>query len=128
MSLGIGGAARKFIEDNDSVIYEYYSYDLDNPQTQNIFDGIIFINKSCLMEPEFSRLSKKKRKNFKPSKIPLDEFLKSGEVQIENCRYAFKFLPDGTDLIAYNLCWQLLVIQQIKGELPPQHSCYINNF
>ena len=126
--MGFGGICRKFEEDNFCVIYEYAAYNLEDSQflrVKYLFDGNILISKNCLMEPEFSRLSKKKRRNFKLAKIPLDEFLKSGEVQIENCRYAFKFLPDGTDLIAYNLCWQLLVIQQIKGELPPQHSFYI---
>ena len=45
MSLGYGGSCRKFSEDDDFVLYEYFSYNLSFEDRKKIFDGLILIKK-----------------------------------------------------------------------------------
>ena len=52
MSIGIGAFCKRIAEDNNTVIYEYGSYDLNDINYRNerrIADGIITINKSALI-------------------------------------------------------------------------------
>ena len=62
MSKGIGGCCRKVLEDDNIIIYEYSSYNLNIPQYRNeqkIFDGIITIEKADLIEHEIYEKLKK---------------------------------------------------------------------
>ena len=55
MSLGIGSFCKLIAQDDNTVIYEYGSYNLNEPKYENnnrISDGIITISKSSLIEPE----------------------------------------------------------------------------
>lgn len=55
MSRGFGGSARMVMQDDSSVIYEYAPYNLNEEQYRNadhIYDGVITISKSALVEPE----------------------------------------------------------------------------
>jgi len=62
MSKGIGAYARKVFEDENTVIYEYGGYNLNNPAFRNsdhIYDGAITIPKKCFAEPEMHEKLKK---------------------------------------------------------------------
>ena len=55
MSLGIGSFCKLIAQDENTIIYEYGSYNLNEPKYENkhrISDGIITISKSSLIEPE----------------------------------------------------------------------------
>ena len=81
MSIGIGAFCKRIAEDNNTVIYEYGSYDLNHINYRNerrIADGIITINKSALIEPDIhDRIKRfpngKKKRIIKriPRDIPL---------------------------------------------------------
>ncbi len=97
MSIGYGGFCRKFVEDADFVIYEYFAYDLNEPRFSNlekIFDGFITIRKSILIEPtlreKFIRTASGRRRRFIKKilvDVPLKDLLNSGGVHIENCSH-----------------------------------------
>ena len=92
MSMGYGGRCRKISEDDEFVLYEYYSYNLNLDNDAKIFDGLILIKKRSLIEPErrekFRRMPSGRRHNFTkiiPRDVPVGDLLESGDVQIENC-------------------------------------------
>ena len=128
MSMGDGGISRKFVEDEEFIIYEYYSYNWSEPRFSNrekIFDGFITIRKSSLIEPElrekFKRMPSGRRKKFIKKiliDVPIDELLAAGDVQVENSNFAWKILPNGIDLMAYRLCKQIFLRYQNEGYLP----------
>ena len=127
MSMGYGGSCRKFVEDDEFIVYEYFSYNWSEPRFSNrerIFDGFITIRKADLIEPElrekFRRLPSGRRKKFIKKilvDVPIDELLATGEIQIENCSHAWKFF-DGVDLMAYRLCREIFLHYQHEGNLP----------
>ena len=115
MSRGHVGFCQKISEDDDFVLYEYFSYNLNFEDHEEIFDGLILIKKSALLEPErrekFRRMPSGKRRKFTKiilREVPLHELIDSGDVQIENCSHAWKFLTNGVDLIAYRMCKKFL--------------------
>ena len=62
MSRGIGAHAKKVLEDDETVIYEYGGYNLNEPEYWNenhILDGAITIQKNCFVEPEIYEKLKK---------------------------------------------------------------------
>lgn len=133
MSLGFGGGCRKVAEDKDCVIYEYFSYDLNVSELdEKIFDGIILIDKSCLVEPEIRkkirRMPNGKRKEFR--KIIFRDFdiydcIDSGKIQIENCSHTWKVLQNGVDFIACRLCNGIFKHYQETGALPQTHGYFV---
>ena len=61
MSKGIGGSARVVMQDENTVVYEYYVYNLNEEEYRNrehIYDGIITIDKRFLAEPEIHKNSR----------------------------------------------------------------------
>ena len=62
MSIGVGGYARIVMQDDDTVIYEYGAYNLNEVAYRNpdhTYDGIITIDKQSLVEPEIHEKLKK---------------------------------------------------------------------
>ena len=128
MSMGYGAHAKKFIEDNEFIIYEYFSYNWSNPRSSNreeIFDGFITIRKSSLTEPElhekFCRMPSGRREKFIKKIIvdaPLDELLDSGDIQIENSSFAWRISSIDIDIMAYRLCIKIFRHYQSEGILP----------
>ena len=54
MSKGIGGAARLVAQDADTLVYEYYAYNLNEEEYRNpehIYDGIITILEKTVESP-----------------------------------------------------------------------------
>lgn len=127
MSIGIGGVARKVLEDVETVIYEYGVYNLNEPNyrnTDSICDGIITILRSSLIEPEI-HIKKKKtssgRKKLITKRIkvnvPIEDLIFQKMIVIDNCRYCWKTV-NGIDTMAIRLCIQLFEEYQIWGSLP----------
>ena len=123
MSIGFGGHCHKIIEDDEFIIYEYFSYNWNEPRSVNdekIFDGSITIRKNSLLEPEihekFRRMPNGRRRKFIKKvlvDVPLDELLAAGDIQIENSSFAWKILPNGVDLMAYRLCRKIFLHYQM---------------
>lgn len=62
MSRGIGAHANLVLEDENTVIYEYGGYNLNEPEYRNenhIYDGMITISRDCFAEPEIHEKLKK---------------------------------------------------------------------
>ncbi len=132
MSLGYGGGCRKVAEDENFVLYEYFSYNLSFEDREKIFDGLIMIKKSSLIEPErrekFRRMPSGRRKKFTKiilQEVPFEELIDSGEVQIENCSHAWKFFPNGVDFIAKYLCVEIFRYYQREGTLPNKWGLFV---
>lgn len=135
MSIGCGGSCRKFVEDDEFAIYEYYAYNLNEEKFANaekIFDGFITIKKSCLVEPILQEKIKKlpsgrKKKMTKKilTDISLKKLIESGDVQIENCSHAWRFLPNGLDYAACKLCCKIFFSYQLEGKLPEKCGWHV---
>ncbi len=132
MSLGYGGGCQKISEDDSLVLYEYFSYNLSFEDREKIFDGLILINKRSLLEPErrekFRRMPGGRRRSFTKiilRDVPIDELIESGDVQIENCSHAWKFLPCGVDFMAYRLCREIFLDYQRDGILIDRRGYFV---
>lgn len=134
MSRGIGGAARKVLEDEETVIYEYGVYNLNEQNyrnTDSICDGIITILKSALIEPEI-HIKKKKtssgRKKLITKRIKVDvsieDLISQRLIVIENSSYCWKTV-NGIDIMAIRLCIQLFEKYQIEGSLPDKVGYHV---
>ena len=129
MSLGYGGGCRKISEDADFALYEYFSYNLNVGDCEKIFDGLIMLKKSALLEPErrekFQRMPNGKRRKFTKiilREVDISELIDSGDVEIENCSRAWSFLPNAIDYIACCLCRKIFAGYQREGTLPDKCS------
>ncbi|MBQ7722978.1 MAG: hypothetical protein IJT57_01520 [Selenomonadaceae bacterium] len=135
MSIGYGGSCRKFVEDDEFIIYEYFCYDWNEPRFSNhekIFDGFITIRKAALIEPElrekFQKLPSGRRKKFIKKilvDVLIDELLTTGDVQIENCSRTWKILSDGADFMACRLCREIFLHYQREGKLPELYGYHV---
>lgn len=139
MSIGCGGVCKKFIEDDEFVIYEYFSYNLNNIDFRNdekIFDGFITIRKDFLIEPELKEkfakiknIKKSKRKNFKKVDVEkiihtVYELIEDKKIEIENCSNAWKIDEYGIDFICYSICIKIFIDYQNEGFLPEKSGVH----
>lgn len=102
MSMGYGGSAILFIQDESTVIYKYSPYNLNNPEYSNeerIYDGIITISKDALVEPEIHEKIKRMpsgRKKLIVKRVPRDvdytPLFENGKLLVENSKYCWYFL------------------------------------
>ena len=128
MSRGIGGNCRIVEEDEHTVIYEYGGYNLNKPEYRNadyIFDGIITIEKSALVEPEIHTKIKRTQGGQKklvtkrvPREVPYMELIESGKIGIQNCSNCWRTFSLGKDMIAYYLLFRIFDKYQEDGFLP----------
>ena len=105
MSKGYGGAARLVLQDDETVIYEYFADNVNHPQyynTNRIYDGIITISKSALVEPEIHRKVKRMpsgRKKLIEKRVPVEinwsELYYSDLIQVQNSSYCWRILDNG---------------------------------
>ena len=128
MSIGIGGSARMVMQDADTIIYEYYAYDLNedvyrNPEHE--FDGIISIDKHALIEPEIHEKIKKQpngKKKLITKRIRRDvdyiSRISLGQIRVENSKFCWKILDNGVGLIAMRLIHQIFDLYQDEGKIP----------
>ena len=72
MSRGIGAHAKKVLEDDEIVVFEYGAYNLNEPEFRNeahVYDGYITVLKECFIEPEIHEKVKRclvAEKNWSP--------------------------------------------------------------
>lgn len=130
MSRGIGAHAKKVLEDDETVIYEYGGYNLNEPEFRNeehLFDGSITIQKSCFAEPEIHEKLKKMpsgRKKLITKRIPVsvhyDKMLLDGTIVVENCSNCWKKTEDdlAVDVMACHLLFYIFLRYQEQGEIP----------
>ena len=55
MSRGFGGSARIVLQDENTAVYEYAPFNLNEPEYRNsehTYDGLITISKDSMVEPE----------------------------------------------------------------------------
>ena len=132
MSIGLCGFCRKFIEDSEFVIYEYYSRDMNNKNFLNDdknFDGFITIRKNFLLSPESDEKSTNSKKNkSRKNSLRADDAIQiveivydlidNGKIETENCSNACKILENGIDTVCYKLCVQIFIEFKKNGILP----------
>ena len=132
MSLGIGAFCKLIAQDDKTVIYEYGSYNLDDPDNKNkdrIADGMITIKKSSLIEPDIhnktKRLPNGKKKQITkrvPNDIPLTALLNNKSITIKNCSHCWKINDAGIDVMACTTVWKIFMAYQENGQLPESLS------
>lgn len=130
MSIGVGAWARKVLEDDKTVIYEYGGYNLNEPVFRNeerILDGIITISRECFIEPEIHEKLKKLpygRKKKIEKRIPVyveyGRMINSGLIVIENCSNCWHKSNNKlqVDIMACNSVQKILMQYQEDGAIP----------
>lgn len=89
MSRGFGAHADLVAQDNETVIYQYGGYNLNEPEFRNekhLYDGLITISRSCFAEPEIHEKLKKMpsgRKKLITKRIPVK--VDYPQIQRDNC-------------------------------------------
>lgn len=130
MSIGIGVYAKKVLEDDETVIYEYGGYNLNELEYRNekhILDGSITIQKSCFVEPEMHEKLKKMpsgRKKLITKRIPVSvdygKMLEDGTVKVENCSCCWHTTENdlAVDVMACYILFYIFRRYQEEGEIP----------
>ena len=95
MSKGVGAKAKLILQDDKTVIYEYGLYNWNEEKYRNaeqVCDGMVSIQKTCLLKPEIHEKIKRfpnSKKKLITKKIPVDvDYLKAideGLIIIESC-------------------------------------------
>ena len=132
MSRGFGGWGYITDQDKNTVIYQYGTYNLNNPQYENemhLSDGMFIIDKNSLIEPDIhtkiKHFSNGKRKLITKriiADVPYSELYENGKIQIQDCSNCWKTFSDGKDFIAWHLIWKVFKRYQENGLLPEKIS------
>ena len=130
MSRGLGAHANLVLQDENTIIYEYGGYNLNEEQFRNeghIYDGTISIQRDCFLEPDRHEKLKKMssgKKKLITKKIPVDvdypKYIDEGLITIENCSNCWKTTDDEKhiDVMALHILFNLFLRYQEQGELP----------
>ena len=131
MSIGIGGFCSKLSEDENEITYSYSSYNLNDSNHKNldkIEDGLIVIHRSALIEPEIHKKINRMPNGRKesvikriPNDFPLSDLISEGKICVKNCSNTWKTIDD-CDVVAYNICYHLLIEYQIYGRFSENWS------
>lgn len=136
MSLGIGAYARKVLEDENTVIYEYGGFNLNDPDYRNedrILDGMITIQRDCFAEPEIHEKLKKMPSGKKklvikriPVSVDYDQMLEDGRIVVENCSNCWKTTEteQKVDVMACHLLFYIFLRYQEEGMIPETMSSF----
>jgi len=134
MSRGIGAHANKVAEDEHTVIYEYGSYNLNDPMFRNenhIYDGIITIQRDCFAEPEVHEKIKKMpsgKKKLITKRIPVpvhyEEMIENGRIVVQNCSNCWSTTEDSfhIDVMVDHLLFYIFLLYQEEGKIPESIS------
>lgn len=134
MSIGIGAHANKVLEDNDTVIYEYGGYNLNNLEYRNekrLYDGIIVISQNCFVESEIHEKIKKmpsgrKKRIRKRIAVPVEyeKMIEDGSITVENCSNCWKVSDDEkhVDIMALRILFYVFLRYQEEGKVPDSIS------
>lgn len=135
MSMGIGAYANKILEDEKTVIYEYSSYNLNDPDFRNAeqkCDGNIIISKHCFAEPEIHEKIKRNRSGKKklivkriPVVVDYRKMIDDESIEIENCSNCWQTTDDEKkiDIMALRILFYLFRKYQKAGKIP-EHISY----
>lgn len=129
MSKGIGAFVKLVLEDSETVIYEYGTYNLNDARYYNkehICDGIITIDRNCFAEPEIHKKMKKMpsgRKKLIIKRIPVsvdyNKMISDGRIVIENCSNCWEcYSNKNIDRMASPILFYLFLQYQKEGKLP----------
>ena len=128
MSKGIGGSARVIMQDENTVVYEYYAYNLDEEEYRNpehIYDGMITIDQRSLVEPEIHKKLKKYpsgRKKLITKRIPREVdysgLIAAEKISVENSNFCWRTLDNGIGLIAIHIIFKIFDLYQSEGAIP----------
>ena len=102
MSRGFGGEAMKISENNNTVVYKYGGYNLNEIKyrnSDNLTDGVITIHKSILLEQNRSLILSKKY------------------VEVKNCSNCWQSIED-IDITALHIIFKLFKEYQDTGVIP----------
>lgn len=131
MSMGYGGFARLIASDEQSVMYEYGSFDWNDERYRNddrVADGIILIRKSCFPTPEIHEKIKKTpsgRKKLIRKTIPVNvdayALIKQGMISVEISSFSNRFYGH-LDRAAVRLIYKIFFEFQMTGEIPQSMS------
>ena len=134
MSRGIGAYAHKIAEDENSVVYEYGGYNLNDPKYHNdnhLCDGNIAVLKECFAEPEIHEKMKKTpsgKKQQVKKRIPVDvdyeQMLHNGLIKVENCSNCWRTTDDdlNVDVMVLHLLFKLFREYQVESKIPESVS------
>lgn len=129
MSRGIGAHANLVLEDENTVMYEYGGYNLNEPEYRNenhVYDGTITIARDCFAEPEIHEKLKKMpsgRKKLITKRIPVSvdypQMIIDGRIIIENCSNCWHRTSDSNiDVMALHILFYLFRQYQEEGKMP----------
>jgi hypothetical protein len=137
MSRGIGALARLVLQDDETVIYEYGGYNLNDEAFRNeqrILDGTITIKKSCFPEPEIHEQLKKMpsgRKKLITKRIPVivdyDRLFRDRSIEVEDCSNCWMKTDDELqiDIMACHIIYKLFRQYQEQGVIPECVGYYV---
>lgn len=136
MSMGYGGSARIVLQDESTVVYEYLAYNLNDHKYKNIdrvYDGLITINKSAMVEPEIHVKNKKMsngRKKILVKRIRHDvdytSLFNTGKIRVENSSYCWYYVDqmNNIGMIATKIIFRIFQKYQDEGGLPEIVTVY----
>ncbi len=127
MSKGIGGSARVVMQDENTVVYEYYAYNLNEEKYRNskhIYDGMITIDKRSLVEPEIHKKLKKQPSGRKklitkhiPREVDYSGLIEAKKISVENSKFCWQYLENGIGLIAIHIIFKIFNLYQSEGAI-----------
>lgn len=132
MSRGFGGWCYIADQDENTVIYQYGSYNWNEPQYRNethLADGMLVMDKNSLVEPDIHE----KIKRFPNGKkklivkrivvnVPYSELYENGKIEIQNCSNCWRTLYNNKDFVAWHLIMIVFRKYQEDGHLPERVS------
>lgn len=130
MSMGYGGSARLVLQDENTAIYEYSPYNLNEVEYRNsdrIYDGLITISKDGLVKPDIHEKLKRMpsgRKKLVVKRIRREvnyrDLFLAKKIIVENSRYCWRFVGVEKDvgMIAINIIFKMFDQYQDDGVLP----------
>ncbi len=127
MSRGIGALAKLVLKDENTVMYEYGCYNLNDPAhgtEKYLLDGLITIPRDCFAEPEMHEKIKKMpsgRKKRIIKRIPIDvdygQMVEDGKITVENCSNTWYYSPiKNIDIMAFCILERVFRQYQEEGD------------
>ena len=119
MSMGYGGKAKIYKEDNICTTYKYGVFNWNTGQdiTDIKMDGSISIDNTCFYEPEIhihnKKTSKEKEKRVVRD-VPYEQFIHNGKIVVENSKSTWKYRNE-IDIVALSLIRKILISYQEDG-------------
>ena len=132
MSKGIGAFAKLLSEDDVDIIYEYSSYNLNEPKYRNmthICDGHITIKRKCFTEPEIHRKIKKMpngKKKLITKRILIyvdyNKMIDDGLIEVKNCTNCWEENDKHIDVMALHILFYIFHEYQKGSKIPTSIS------